>query len=544
MTPPSSRLARREAPPVPRLTTEQLAIATPLELEAYEKALRLDLALSSPVSYAEHVSPWFERQPHIDLLDNLIVQLTSDQLRNDKGEVIRRLAVSMPPRHSKSETISSHTPAWAVTKYPDWRIMLASYDGDFAATWGRKARQHLEEHPEFGISVAQDSHAAKSWNISTPHRGGMVTAGVGGPATGKGAHLLIIDDYLKNSADAQSSTIRQKQWEWWLSTAKSRLEPGGYVIILATRWHEDDLIGRVTTLQPERWRYLNLPAIAEDDDPLGRAPGEALCPAWYDIDALNDIKSDEVDGKWWSALYQGHPTTAGGGIFKEANFRYWTRTATHYVLGSAEGAMTYVPVADCVRFATVDLAATMSTRADFSVIATWDVTPAREMLLVDLVRVRIESSEHREWMAEHYARVAPRYAIVENKTFGMTLLQSAYKDGMVLRPDAKGNKDKMSQAIPAGAAIDGGRVYFPTADVAPWLPAWTSELTSFPNGTHDDQVDVLSMAAAEITTGSLAIPMRTNKTTDPGGLEGRIARYKASKRRGAGKTHHPDLGRV
>ncbi len=206
--------------------------------------------------------------------------------------------------------------------------------------------------------------------------------------------------------------------------------------------------------------------------------------------------------------------------------------------------MTYVPVADCVRFATVDLAATMSTRADFSVIATWDVTPAREMLLVDLVRVRIESSEHREWMAEHYARVAPRYAIVENKTFGMTLLQSAYKDGMVLRPDAKGNKDKMSQAIPAGAAIDGGRVYFPTADVAPWLPAWTSELTSFPNGTHDDQVDVLSMAAAEITTGSLAIPMRTNKTTDPGGLEGRIARYKASKRRGAGKTHHPDLGRV
>lgn len=542
--PASNRTARRTAPPVPRLTADQLSVATDQELEAYEGALRLDLALSSPLAYAQHVSPWFEPQPHIELLNDLIVRLTNDQIKDpDTGKVIRRLAVSMPPRHSKSETISSHTPAWAVTKYPDWRIILASYEADFAETWGRKARGHVETHPEFGIKVAQDSKAAKNWNLTTPNRGGMVTAGIGGPTTGKGAHLLIVDDYLKNAEDAQSALTRQKQWDWWLSVAKSRLEPGGYVIVLATRWHEDDLIGRFMELQPERWMYINLPALAEDDDPLGREPGEALCPAWYDRDALLDIQSDETDGKWFNALYQGHPTTAGGGIFKDASFRYWRRNETHYILPAREGAVKYVLVSDCTRICTVDLAATKTTRADYSVIATYDVTPAREALLVDLVRVRIESSEHREWMKEHYLRLKPKYAIVEKKTYGLTLLQSAYKDGMTLRPGNTGNDDKVSNAIPAGAAIDAGRIYFPPPADSPWLPAFVAEHLIFPNGKHDDQVDTTSMLAEEITTGALSTPMR-REVVEVSGLEGRVARYRAQRNKKGRRVYHPELGRT
>ncbi len=504
----------------------------------------MDLALSSPVSYACHVSPFFERQPHIDLLDDLIVRLTSDQLRDPvTHKVIRRLAVSMPPRHGKSETISSHTPAWALSRFPDWRILLASYEATFAASWGRKARQHVEEHPEFGIRVAQDSKAADNWNLASPNRGGMVTAGIGGPATGKGAHLLIIDDFLKNAVEAQSTLVRQNQWEWWTSVAKSRLEPGGYAIVLATRWHEDDLIGRFLERQPERWCYINLPALAEEDDALGRPIGEALCPAWYDRDALLDIQSDEEDGKWFQALYQGHPSTAAGGIFKEQSFRYWTRTDTHYVLPARTGDTKYVAVDACTRFCTVDLAATLKTRSDFSVIATWDVTPQRDMLLVDRVRVRIESSDHRAWLAAHYVRVHPRYAIVEAKTFGLTLLQGGYRDGLTLRPGNTGNDDKMSRAIPAGAAIDGGRVYFPTSSAAPWLNEWTTELLQFPNGAHDDQVDALSMAAEEITTGALANPIREAKL-EPTTMEGRIARYKVQRRKGGRNARHPELGKV
>lgn len=541
--PRSTRTTRRESPAVPRLTDEQLAAATDQELDAYEAALRLDLALSSPVAYAQHVSPWFERQPHIDLLDDLIVKLTTDQLKDENGKVIRRLAVSMPPRHSKSETISSHTPAWAVTKYPDWRVILAAYGSDFAEEWGRKARNHIEEHPEFGLKVAQDSKAAKNWNLTSPNRGGMMTAGIGGPTTGKGANLLIIDDYLKDAKEAQSALVRKNQWDWWISVAKSRLEPGGYVIVLATRWHEDDLIGRFMQSQPERWVYLNLPALAEDDDPLGREPGEALCPAWYDRDALLDIQSDEEDGKWFTALYQGHPTTSGGGTFKEASFRYWDRSESHYALKDGTGNVIYVPVADCTRISTVDLAATLKTRSDWSVIATWDITPARQALLVDLVRVRIESAGHRDWLEGHYKRLKPKYAIVEKKTYGLTLLQGVYQDGMVLKPGNTGNDDKMANAIPAGNAMDKGRIYLPPAALAPWLPAWVAEHVVFPNGAHDDQVDTTSMLAEEITTGALSRPVRPREQED-NSFAARVARHKAAKRRGDKNARHPELGRV
>lgn len=212
--------------------------------------------------------------------------------------------IEAPPRHGKSELVSKYLPAWYLGMWPDRRVMLAAYEATFARSWGRKARQVFEEHsaPIFGRRLSE-STAADDW--STTDGGGMTTAGVGGPMTGRGANLLIIDDPVKNAEDALSATIRENQWDWWQSTASTRLEPGGVVIGIMTRWHEDDLFGRlIKSGQPVR--RLTLPAIAEHADPLGRQPGEALWPERYPVEALDAIKAGR-SRYWWQAMFQQRP---------------------------------------------------------------------------------------------------------------------------------------------------------------------------------------------------------------------------------------------
>lgn len=544
----SGRTARAHRAPLPRLTAAQLDVATPGELAAYEKALRMELALSSPLSYAQYVSPWVERQPHLEYLDRLIVNLINDRIHHpETGDVVRRLAVSMPPRHGKSTVISEHMPPWILSCYPDWRVILTSYGADFAATWGQKARHHIESHPEFGAQLDASSRAKDRWDLASPHRGSMITAGTGGPITGQGANVLIIDDPVKNAEEALSANARDKAWDWLISTAYTRLEPIAYVLLLQTRWHEDDLLGKAVSTQGDEWLYVNLPAIAMEDDPLGRLPGEALCPPWYDLAALAQKQKDETEGQWFSAMYQGMPTVLGGGIFKEAEFRRWTRTQSHYVLHAPPDGgddTRYVPLDDCTRIQTVDLAATKTTTADFSVISTWDITPDRDALLVDRVRERLESSEHLSWLTKHYRRMKPRYVIVEKKTYGLTLLQAGMRAGLPVRAGHEGNDDKVAMAIPAGSIITAGRVYFPTPAFAPWIGEFTHELLQFPNGKHDDQVDTLSLLAEHIVTGAMSTPAKQawrQKNTLEAKMERHMRRKeKANKRR----PRHPDLGKL
>ena len=175
---------------------------------------------------------------------------TSKKLVDVSARRIKGLIVTEPPRHGKSELISKYFPAWYLGLFPDERIILTSYEADFAASWGRKARDIIEEYGEelFGIQVRQDSSAANRWGIQG-YEGGMNTAGAGGPITGKGGNLIIIDDPFKNAEEANSKTIRDKVWEWYKSTLYTRLEPNGVLVIIQTRWHEDDLVGRL--LNPE-----------------------------------------------------------------------------------------------------------------------------------------------------------------------------------------------------------------------------------------------------------------------------------------------------
>lgn len=218
--------------------------------------------------------------------------------------------------------ISEWTPAWHAIRWPEKRIILASYEAGYARTWGRKARNILEEHgARFGVSVNDDQSAANDWGTNAG--GGMVTAGAGGAITGRGADLLIIDDPHKNAEDAISETIRDSIGAWWETTASTRIEPGGKAIVIATRWHEDDLSGRIIRRAAENGgmvvKVLTLRAMAEDDDILGRPDGAALWPERYDQAALEKIRLSR-DPYWWLAMYQQRAGRPGNAEWPEEYF--------------------------------------------------------------------------------------------------------------------------------------------------------------------------------------------------------------------------------
>lgn len=251
----------------------------------------------------------WEPAKHLLAIDRAVTSLILDSRRGTATANI--LAIEAPPRHGKSEFVSKNLPAWFLGRWPDRRVMLASYEATFARSWGRKARTILEEHGQelFGVSISSEQQAAVDWEIAE-HRGGMVTAGVGGPMTGRGADLLIIDDPVKNAEEAMSETVRASHWDWWQSTASTRIEPGGCAIVMATRWHEDDLTGRLLKAaangEGAAVRRLRLPAIAEEGDELGRLPGEELWPERWPLKLLKQ-REKSLDPYWWLALYQQQP---------------------------------------------------------------------------------------------------------------------------------------------------------------------------------------------------------------------------------------------
>jgi len=240
--------------------------------------------------------------------------------RVDKGE-LKRLMIFLPPRHSKSEMVSIHFPTWVLGRDKDKSIMEASYSADLAAEFGRQARNIVDsgEYKNiFDTTLAEDSQAKSVW--STNGRGRYNALGVGGAATGKGADILIIDDPIKNRKDADSFLIRENIYKWYQSTARTRLSPTGAVIMVVTRWHDDDLAGRVLNENSGQWTVITLPAIAEEDEEY-RQKGEALWPTQYSLENLLQTKS-EVGSYEWSSLYQQNPLNTESQEFKKEMFKY------------------------------------------------------------------------------------------------------------------------------------------------------------------------------------------------------------------------------
>jgi predicted phage terminase large subunit-like protein len=441
------------------------------------------LARSSPAGLGVVSSRGHWRlAPHLELIDELLCRVATGKTR--------RAMIFAPPRHGKSSLVSHYFCSWYLGRYPDRRVMLASYEAEFASSWGRKVRDTLGHWGRelFGVHVRADVAAASRFEIEG-HLGSMVCAGAGGPITGRGADLLVLDDPIKNNEDAMSELQREKMWDWYRSTAYPRLEPDGVIVLIMTRWHEDDLAGRLLQAASDGgqpWEVLRLPALAEEADALGRQPGEALWPQRFSAARLLENKR-EMGSLWFAAEYQGRPQPASGSVFRRGWFRYYRAIEDGFDLGSK-----VVPDKECTRFTTVDLAVSLKTSADYTVVATWAQTRAGDLILLDLVRRRLEGPDQVKLLRSVYERYKPSFLAIENVAYQLALIQQARRDGLPVK-ELKPDRDKLSRAQVAAAQMEGGSIYFPASAV--FLEDLETELLAFPRGRHDDQVDVVSYAA-------------------------------------------------
>lgn len=416
----------------------------------------------------------------------------------------------MPPRHGKSEVASKKFPAWYLGRNPNNEIIISSYAADLAYDFSRIARNTFcEWGPKlWNLNLADDSSAVGRWGIQG-HRGGLVAAGVGGPITGRGAHIAIIDDPFKNYKEAASETIREAVLNWYKSTLRTRLAPNGAIVLIQTRWHEKDLAGELEEAVEEggeHWEKVDLPAIARENDVLGRKPGEPLWPTRYSLSELNAVKT-ALGSYLWSALYQQRPSPAAGNKFKRAWFRYFEIVDDHVVLHIPGEEVKRCPLNQCWCFQTCDPAGSTKTSADYFVLATWLVTPHRDLLLRDVIRMRLEGPDQPKLFEQGKQRWNPRLQGVETKNMGLTLFQTLRRKGLPVI-DLKAEVDKETRALPVMARMESGTVYFLKS--APWLGEYEDELLMFPNGEHDDQVDVTSYAgiiiAGKTYSGPIAKP--------------------------------------
>lgn len=467
---------------------------------------------------------------------------------------INRLMITLPPRHGKSLLCSLYLPAWYLNRFPDRRLILTSYGDDYAAEWGRRIRDLIQTHEsDLQIRIDRKSQAADRWDIEGA-AGGMKTAGVGGQITGRGANLFIIDDPIKSAEDANSATLRDKAWEWWQRTASTRLQPvtkGGKrvqdpsLLLIQTRWHEDDLAGRFLLEDRDKheWTVINLPALAEEDDLLERVPGTALCPEIFDENALG-AQREVMGAAGFAALYQQRPQPEGGGAFKREHFQYWSQAEgegfTYRLEDKTEGTI-LAPQTECWRFITMDLAVKARETSDYTVAAVWDVAPWLEpsrLILRHIERVRIEGAEHVKMVRDLWDTWKPSYIGIEEAMQGTMTIDYARREGIVVLGLKHKSKDKTFRAKDAQLLLEMRRVYFPKK--ASWLGDYEHELLLFPSGTHDDQVDVTAYAAMEVLRGVNFA--RKPKEKDPETLSERVWAQLDKNRKKA--RNHPILGRI
>lgn len=387
----------------------------------------------------------------------------------------KRLMIFVPPRHGKSEFVSRYFPAHFLRKHPHKKIILASYEASFAEHWGEQARDTwLLSGEVFGLSRRLKKSRGNWWSIFGDD-GYMTTAGAGGPITGKGMDLGIIDDPIKNSEEAYSKTKREAIWQWYLSTFRTRLEPGGAIILMMTRWHHDDLAGRILKNESEKWRVIRLPALAEENDPIGRAPGEALWPERFPVEDLEPFRKSD---RWWNALYQQQPLTAEGNIVR----RDWFKVIDAIPDGFRHKARAW------------DLAATASAKADF--LCGTKIERVNDMFIItDVARSRINASEVIGRIKAVAQQDSPSVQVgVEQEPGASGKITVAHIAAelagyRIIPLSPSGSKEY--RALPFLDQARAGNVYLLRG---PWNDNYLSEIESFPVGEKDDQVDTSAYA--------------------------------------------------
>lgn len=439
---------------------------------------------------------------HLDArtIDTPALELVDDFLMRAVATPDFRGIITLAPQEGKSKRVSEVFPTWYVSQInKNARIVSASYGQGLANRNGRAIRRNIDGHPELGVTIADDNGAVHDWSLSG-HDGGVYSVGIGGGLTGRAADLMIIDDPIKDQKEADSETFRDNVWDWWESVAAARLAPGAAVIVILTRWHQDDLAGRLLGMPDSEWELLNIPAQAEHDpakgetDVLGREPGEFLDSARRRTVPQWERRKREAGSRKWAAQYQGRPSAKAGDMFKVADWRYYDRP--QWILDDRGSK---VPYGFDRLLQSWDMTFKDTEGTDFVVGQVWGLRGA-DAYLLDQVRGRMSFPATIDAVKLLTGRwPSALLKVVEDKANGSAVIASLkHQIGGIVEEMPQGSKTARAAAITP--LVEAHNVYLPAAvdadgePFAPWVGDFVEEAASFPFGNHDDQVDAMSQA--------------------------------------------------
>jgi predicted phage terminase large subunit-like protein len=451
-------------------------------LTEYEFSLKREAAQKDFMAFTREMWPGFINGRHHKVMAKKFEEIAEGKLK--------RLIINMPPRHTKSEFASYLLPAWFLGRFPNKKIIQSSNTAELATGFGRKVRNLVgsEQYARIfpNVALRQDSKAAGRW--STNHDGEYFAIGVGGTVTGKGADLLIIDDpHSEQEAKlAQTnSEVFDSVYEWYTSGPRQRLQPGGSIVLVMTRWSKRDLTGRIVQSAIDRdgdeWEIIDFPAILPS--------GKPLWPEFWSLELLNALKAELPNSKW-NAQYQQSPTSEEGALIKREWWKIWE--------GSDPPKCEFI-------IQSWDTAFLKSERSDYSACTTWGVFYRNEnekdahIILLDAVKRRMEFPELKETAFRYYKEWEPDAFIVEAKASGAPLIFELRAMGIPVQEftPTRGN-DKIARVNAVSDLFASGKVWSPATR---WAEEVIEELASFPNSEHDDLVDSSTQALIRFRKG-------------------------------------------
>lgn len=482
------------------------------------------LVFPTPGALASFIDPRTVQTPALDILD--------EALKDAANGVAPRLIFTMPPQEGKTTRVSRTFPLWLLRRNPDLRIGIVSYAQDLAVASAAMVKLDIEMHPELGMALRKDSRRKDEWKVEG-HDGGIIARGIGGGLTGRPVDVMIIDDPFKDRVEAASQTFRDRAWSWWTQVGSARL--GGtntIVIIIMTRWHEDDLVGRLLA-QDEAdgitsWRRINIPAQADHNpdsgknckcagktclgfDILGRKPGEYMISARGRDRAGWELRKRDAGSFSWAALFQGHPSPGEGGIFKRAWWRWFDKPRA---VQQSDGSM-YVPGQAHLEIH-VDCAFKDMESNDFVAVELWARTGPK-LWLADLVNDHLDVIGTIDAILTMRAKW-PQCAItvIEDKANGPAVISIMRRKitGLI---EYTPTDSKLARAYAAAPFVEAGDVELPRPELFPKVADFLEQASSFPLGTHDDMVDAFSQASHRMLLEWSANPFMRQLLAEQGG---------------------------
>jgi predicted phage terminase large subunit-like protein len=466
------------------------------------------LRWATPGQLAAHLAPETAETPALDMIDQALLwaHRTPDA----------RLIVTMPPQEGKSTRVAKDFVLWALVQNPDTRCVVASYGQDLANRNGRAVRRAITEHPTLGLTVAADNGAVNDWTIAD-HAGGVLSRGVGSGLTGRPADLMVIDDPIKDRSEADSEVYRRSVWDWWTDVASTRLAPGATCVVILTRWHEDDLAGRLLAAEDgHRWRVLNIPAQADHDpskgqtDILGRHPGEYMASARRRTREQWDAIRVSKPARTWQAMYQGRPSAAAGTLFLRDQ---WARYSTPLWVERANG-QKIIPgrLGADVGIELVqswDMSFKDKDTSDFVVGQVW-LRHGVDVYLLDRVKGRwgfTDTSQALRSVTSVWPQATAK--LIEDTANGPAIMNALRSTvGGMIPVTPEGSKYARAEAVHPFVVAQ--NVHLPDPELCPWVGEFIEECAGFPNAAHDDDVDAFTQAVHRL----LLVPILDDVTRD------------------------------